>query len=472
MSNSTANITFVMRLISELEKAYTNVLEYCCLGRTTPATVPFSKDVPFSVLTPWTTPRSGRGSYSAAGLAHLLAKLHTTVKKLGTGALLDDFVEWSYKTTSASTTSTLGTGSLHQSDEVHPSSSIVKSNANIGRDGFRTALRRYILRVNDNDSGSDKYSGFLEGQNCLFFGSSDPPPELSVQTDFDCLRTDGSGVDLGMFSKESRDVRRLIGWIASNANRKSIDLVELMWKEVLAEWILRPALIPTLVPTYHPIGNMSQRGNQTGVCTPTAGPPTTPGLMFNPTNEAEIAAISSSSSTYRLSEGLISVSSQVDLLFTRLQRAREASLVDLSALENCSLTAEAALAIAVRRMPRNEAVELAKTLAVRLSTVMDVSKQDPYRLLLNMSSRNFSSSMPVESGGQIPNADSTQWESIVSQLCDLVRVCYDQSSTDFAHFYEVLLARRLLQSRYLSIEKEKQILRLLPALNKSDLMIR
>ncbi|RYH32039.1 hypothetical protein EON65_01405 [archaeon] len=48
---------------------------------------------------------------------------------------------------------------------------------------------------------------------------------------------------------------------------------------------------------------------------------------------------------------------------------------------------------------------------------------------------------------------------------------FSQSASDFQHFYELLLARRLLKGRYLTLSMERKILNLLPAMSKGELMI-
>jgi hypothetical protein len=54
----------------------------------------------------------------------------------------------------------------------------------------------------------------------------------------------------------------------------------------------------------------------------------------------------------------------------------------------------------------------------------------------------------------------------------VLQVLFTQSSAEFVHFYELLLARRLLRNRYISLSTEWRVLGLLPALSKSSLMIR
>jgi len=52
------------------------------------------------------------------------------------------------------------------------------------------------------------------------------------------------------------------------------------------------------------------------------------------------------------------------------------------------------------------------------------------------------------------------------------QVLFTQSSAEFQHFYELLLARRLLRNRYISLSTEWHALSQLPAMTKSGLMIR
>ena len=104
------------------------------------------------------------------------------------------------------------------------------------------------------------------------------------------------------------------------------------------------------------------------------------------------------------------------------------------------------------RMPRESSAELAKALAVRVSVLLDATKQDHHHR--------------TDTGHVTTNETSLQ------QTADLIRVIFNHTSTEFQHFYEVLLARRLLRNRYISLTKEKQVLTMLPAMDKTALMIR
>ena len=104
------------------------------------------------------------------------------------------------------------------------------------------------------------------------------------------------------------------------------------------------------------------------------------------------------------------------------------------------------------RMPRESSAELAKALAVRVSVLLDATKQDHHH--------------------RTDTGHITTNETFLQQTADLIRVIFNHTSTEFQHFYEVLLARRLLRNRYISLTKEKQVLTMLPAMDKTALMIR
>jgi hypothetical protein len=138
----------------------------------------------------------------------------------------------------------------------------------------------------------------------------------------------------------------------------------------------------------------------------------------------------------------------LETLLLNLEKARESCRVDLACM-GCGMSADLAFATAYRRLPNSEAVELAKSLAVSVSALLDVHK------------------LP-----QIVSCGGNKWEEKLNNITDLVQVLFSQTSTEFQYFYEVLLARRLLRCRSISLKKEREVLHLLPAVDKSSLMIR
>ena len=63
------------------------------------------------------------------------------------------------------------------------------------------------------------------------------------------------------------------------------------------------------------------------------------------------------------------------------------------------------------------------------------------------------------------------WSDALEQVADLVRVLCSETSAEFQHFYELLLARRLLRYRFISLPTERRVLELLPAMSKSAQML-
>ena len=69
--------------------------------------------------------------------------------------------------------------------------------------------------------------------------------------------------------------------------------------------------------------------------------------------------------------------------------------------------------------------ELTKALAVRISVLVDSHKQD-YSCQMN-----------------------NVWSDKVDAVTDLIQVLCNHTTAEFQHFYELLLARRLLKGRYI-----------------------
>jgi hypothetical protein len=135
----------------------------------------------------------------------------------------------------------------------------------------------------------------------------------------------------------------------------------------------------------------------------------------------------------------------VDNLLIDLAKAREISITDMASLSNSSINADLAFSVAFKRLSKEFAIKIAKALAVRISKLLDSLKFGMHY----SESYNFS----------------------INQMADLIQVLCNDSSEDFEHYYEILLARRLLWGRYMSTQNERQVLRVLPAMIKSILMI-
>ena len=156
--------------------------------------------------------------------------------------------------------------------------------------------------------------------------------------------------------------------------------------------------------------------------------------------------------------------------------------MDLRCL-GCSMSADLAFAVAYRQLPREVGVEVAKALAVKISTLLDLQKQmtsdctplsqatpTPATSTSTATSTTVGTGAVGAVGVGAVGRDST-WASL-QHVADLIQVLFSQTSTEFQHFYEVLLAKRLLRCRYISLEIERKITFLLPALDKCVLMIR
>jgi hypothetical protein len=100
-------------------------------------------------------------------------------------------------------------------------------------------------------------------------------------------------------------------------------------------------------------------------------------------------------------------------------------------------------------LPKDIAVELARALAVKISVLLDLQKR---------------------ASQVVANDANKSWNT--AEISDLIRVLFNQTSTEFQYFYEILLARRLLLCRYKSLDLEELVLGTLPALDKGSLMIR
>ena len=120
--------------------------------------------------------------------------------------------------------------------------------------------------------------------------------------------------------------------------------------------------------------------------------------------------------------------------------------MDMAETRVCCMSADLAFRVAYRRLKKRVCMELTKALSVRISMLLDSLRQD---------------AVHREQG----------WSNALEQVADLVRVLCSETSAEFQHFYELLLARRLLRYRFISLPVERRVLELLPAMSKSAQML-
>ena len=141
------------------------------------------------------------------------------------------------------------------------------------------------------------------------------------------------------------------------------------------------------------------------------------------------------------------LNSQVSTLISFLERCRAICRVDL-ALKNmmCHMSADLGFMLAFRRLSKPVVLELAKALAVRVSSLLDTLKHPG-----------------AVYQGSNSSSSHNHWARSLEQVIDLVQVlCNQTNNTEFGHFYELLLARRLLRYRFISLGLEQRVLTLLP----------
>eukprot|EP01034_Spumella_vulgaris_P021920 gene21920-27998_t len=134
----------------------------------------------------------------------------------------------------------------------------------------------------------------------------------------------------------------------------------------------------------------------------------------------------------------------VDRLIVLLAETRHVSRVDLASTRQSCVSADLAFAAAFRRLPQEVASEVTKTAVVRVSSLVDTFK---------------------------PHHRNSQWSEAVDKIVDLIQVLFNYSCGEFQHFYELLLARRLLRNRYLTLDTERRVSSLLPCMPRCGLMI-
>ncbi len=157
---------------------------------------------------------------------------------------------------------------------------------------------------------------------------------------------------------------------------------------------------------------------------------------------------------------VIKTSVEVDLvnhLVKLLQTTRDISRIDLAVTKHCHMSADLAFMKAYTKLPKDLSTELSKALAVYISSLLDTFKH----LNLNMNEAQ------ADSDSELMDFDCS-----IIKVTDLIRVLCGQTTEEFQYFYELLLTKRLLRNRFLSLDTEKYVLSLLPAMSKSKLMIK
>jgi hypothetical protein len=202
--------------------------------------------------------------------------------------------------------------------------------------------------------------------------------------------------DYDRLSQESQNLRQLLHCFREHISPDNIPILELMWRDALADWIfsrLRSSL-----------------------------------------KSVQEDAIPSKAKTFDFVETIVEM----------LKTALEVSNLDIAVNEDALSSVEKAFTSSYRRLSMNEAYELTKILAIYISILMDSTKQDCF---------------------------SRGWQDAMDSTTKLIRILYDNLSIEFQHFYELLLARRLLKNRYFSITTESQTLHELPAMNSAHSML-
>ena len=266
-------------------------------------------------------------------------------------------------------------------------------------------------------------------------------------------------------SKSSIGTRKVVRLLAEFASSSSFLLMEGIWREVIVESVLE-----SCKPS-----QQSNSSTKIGVGTSGGGKYSVTGMTYSgqtktgPSLSSSALVVTETSPQINPTTGQtpeMFASASVDTLLHDLCKAREASRVDIKCLK-CNMSADIAFATAYRRMPKECSMGIAKALAVRISSLLDYQKQQQQQQQRQQQQQHHGS--PQSS--RISNDGSNVCPSI-DDITDLIRVLFSQTSCDFQHFYEILLARRLLRNRFITLEKEKSILTVLPALDKSLLMIR
>jgi hypothetical protein len=344
------------------------------------------------------------------GYRHINSKLHSTVRTLGREAFANAFIEYACSTQDSILTDVNG-GVFSDTERCSMSSTF----------GLKAALKTHILISEDR------------------------------------------------ISKGSIETRRVVKLLAKYCTPDILIHLEGLWRTVIAESVLLLCTTPqtpsstffTRSPSPYAVDSSPSSAWEAGVAYAVNAIPGSPlssavsGSVLSPyTKPSNVQQPGAFASTL------------VHTLLQYLAKAREVSTVDLRCL-GCSMSADLAYAVAYRQLPREVGVELAKALAVRISTLLDQHKQ----MTSDFTSPAHTASAVAAAGVAVGTGRDSVWASL-QHVADLIQVLFSQTSTEFQHFYEVLLARRLLRCRYISLEIERKVTFLLPALDKCVLMIR
>lgn len=139
----------------------------------------------------------------------------------------------------------------------------------------------------------------------------------------------------------------------------------------------------------------------------------------------------------------------VEKLLELLMRARDISTCEMSGVHGCLLSADKAFQSISTRINKESYVKLSKALAVRISSLLDN---------VWVSQTFFVGTL-------------SKWRQSVLEICSLITLVVNNQTSEFGHYYELLLARRLLRGRFVSIQEEEWTLSYLPALNRAAAMI-
>ena len=115
-----------------------------------------------------------------------------------------------------------------------------------------------------------------------------------------------------------------------------------------------------------------------------------------------------------------------------------------SKLPTFTRSVDAAFVTAFKRLPKELSLEVTKSLAVKVSSLVDSYKS---------------------------HSHSGKWAGQMDDYVDMVQLLFSQSATGLQHFYELLLARRLLRNRHTSLSMERRMLAALPSFSKASLML-
>lgn len=135
----------------------------------------------------------------------------------------------------------------------------------------------------------------------------------------------------------------------------------------------------------------------------------------------------------------------IEKLIILFNRAKDISNYEMKNILISEITTELSLIQLSRNLTQIQLVEFSKALAVYIDVIMDVSKS-PY-----LSRKQFLIKYNI---------------SII-----FVNLMINTDNNEFRHFFELLLARRLLRNRYICIEDERNLLKSIPAMNNSNLML-